>query len=95
MALFVLSSCMTREKYERPKEAVNENLFRTDKLPQDSTSIATVSCREIFTDNVLQNHISKALENNLDIRIAVQNISAAEAYLKQSKACLLYTSRCV
>lgn len=91
MTLFVLSSCMTREKYERAKEAVNENLFRTDKLPQDSTSIATVSWREIFTDNVLQKHIQNGLENNLDIRIALQNIVAAESYLKQSKAAYLPT----
>jgi NodT family efflux transporter outer membrane factor (OMF) lipoprotein len=34
----------------------------------------------------LQKHIAKALENNLDIRIALQNIASAEAYLKQSKA---------
>ena len=88
---FVLTSCMTREKYERPKEAINENLFRTDLLPKDSTSMATVSWKEIFTDPVLQKHISKALENNLDVRVALQNISAADSYLKQSKAAYLPT----
>ena len=88
---FVLTSCMTREKYERPKEALNENLFRTDMLPKDSTSMATVSWKEIFTDPVLQKHISKALENNLDVRVALQNISAADSYLKQSKAAYLPT----
>ena len=88
---FLLSSCMTREKYESPKEAINENLFRTDFLPKDSVSLATVSWREIFTDPVLQNHISKALENNLDVRVAMQNINAANSYLKQSKAAYLPT----
>lgn len=88
---FVLTSCMTREKYERPKETLNENLFRTDMLPKDSTSMATVSWREIFTDPVLQKHIAKALENNLDVRVAMQNISAADSYLKQSKAAYLPT----
>ena len=86
MTFFVLSSCMTREKYERPKEVVNENLYRTDQLPKDSSSIATVSWREIFTDPVLQKHIQNGLDNNLDIRIALQNIVSAESYLKQSKA---------
>ena len=81
----VISSCTARQTYERPNE-VNENLFRTDLLPKDSSSTATVSWREVFTDSVLQKHITKGLENNLDIRIALQNISAAEAYLKQSKA---------
>jgi outer membrane protein TolC len=55
-------------------------------LPSDSTNIANVSWKEIFTDPILQGHISKALENNLDIRIALQSINSAEAYLKQSKA---------
>ncbi len=87
----VLSSCMTREKYERPKEIASENLFRTDLIPKDSSGIATVSWREIFTDAVLQKHVQKALDNNLDIRIALQNIVAAESYLKQSKAAYLPT----
>ncbi len=82
----VLSSCMVRKEYERPAAAVDEKLFRTDMLPQDSTSIANVSWKEIFTDPILQGHIAKALENNLDVRIAVQSITSAEAYLKQAKA---------
>lgn len=85
LTVFVVSSCAIREKYETPKD-INENLFRTDYLPKDSTSTATVSWREIFTDPVLQKHIAQGLENNLDIRIALQNIVSAEAYLKQSKA---------
>lgn len=79
-------SCKIRQDYERPKDLVDEKLYRTDLLPKDSTSIAQLSWKEIFTDAVLQKHINKALENNLDIRIALQNIISAEAYLKQSKA---------
>ena len=82
----LLNSCKIRQDYERPKDIVEEKLYRTDLLPKDSTSIAQLSWKEIFTDAVLQKHISKALENNLDIRIALQNIASAEAYLKQSKA---------
>jgi len=88
---FILTSCMTRQNYERPKEVIDENLFRTDLLPKDSTSMATVSWKDIFTDPVLQKHIAKALENNLDVRVALQNISAADSYLKQSKAAYLPT----
>jgi NodT family efflux transporter outer membrane factor (OMF) lipoprotein len=82
----LLNSCKIRQDYERPKDIVEEKLYRTDLLPKDSTSIAQLSWKEIFTDAVLQKHISKALENNLDIRIALQNIASAEAYLKQSNA---------
>jgi len=84
--LAAVSSCMARKEYERPKNVVDEKLFRTDMLPSDSTSIANVSWKEIFTDPILQGHINKALNNNLDIRIALQSINSAEAYLKQSRA---------
>lgn len=84
--LGAITSCMARKEYERPKNVVDEKLFRTDMLPSDSISVANVSWKEIFTDPILQGHISKALDNNLDIRIALQSINSAEAYLKQSKA---------
>ena len=45
-----------------------------------------VSCRELFSDPILQEHIETGLENNIDIRVALQQILAAEAYFKQGKA---------
>lgn len=86
VVLLVLSSCVTQQKYERPAGIVEEKLFRTDLIPQDSLNMANLSWREVFTDPVLQKHIDEALRNNLDVRIAGQNILAAEAYLKQSKS---------
>ena len=83
---FLVISCHTRQNYQRANDVVDEKLFRTDALTKDSLSMANLSWKEIFTDAVLQKHIAKALENNLDIRIALQNIASAEAYLKQSKA---------
>src|SRR5690606_35031727 len=68
------------------EEVTNSELFRTDALPEDSLSIALVSWKEIFTDDKLAAYIEKGLQNNLDIRIALQNIVAAEAYVKQGKA---------
>ncbi len=82
----LMVSCKVGQSYKRQNDVVDEKLFRTDMLPKDSVSIASLSWKEIFTDSILQKHISKALENNLDIRIALQNISSTEAYLKQSKA---------
>jgi NodT family efflux transporter outer membrane factor (OMF) lipoprotein len=40
----------------------------------------------MLTNTILQNHIEEALENNQDIRIALQQIKAANAYYKQGKA---------
>ena len=85
-----LTACAGRKTYERPN-VVNEKLFRTDNIPTDSLSSAKVSWRNIFTDVTLQGHINKALSNNLDVRVAMQNVASAQAYLKQSKAAQLPT----
>jgi len=83
---FSIISCAARKEYERPKNISEEKLFRTDMLPKDSLGLGGISWKEIFKDQNLQQYISKALENNLDIRMALQNIASAEAYLKQAKA---------
>ncbi len=48
--------------------------------------MADVSWENMFTDPKLQEYINKGLQNNFDIRVAMQNIVAAEASLKQGKA---------
>ncbi|SHI42332.1 TolC family protein [Pseudozobellia thermophila] len=90
MLPLLLESCFTAKTYERP-QVETENLYRTDQLPQDSISFASVSYKDLFTDPYLKGYIEKGLENNLDIRIALQNIAAAEAYVKQGKAGYLPT----
>jgi multidrug efflux system outer membrane protein len=86
----LLQSCFTAKTYERPN-VETENLYRTDNLPQDSVSFASVSYQDLFTDSYLKTYIQKGLENNLDIRIALQSIAAAEAYVKQGKSGYLPT----
>lgn len=85
-ALLSLQSCFVARDYERPPEVVQEEFYRTDNLPQDTTSIATASWRELFTDPLLIAHIEEALINNIDIRVALQQIAAAQAYLKQGRS---------
>lgn len=83
--LIALQSCFVAKEYRRP-EVVNEASYRTDQLPEDSVSLAEVSWEELFTDPYLEEHIREGLENNIDIRIALQNIISAEAYYRQAKA---------
>ena len=85
-----LTACAGRKAYERPN-VIDEKLFRADQVPADSLSSANVSWRNIFTDATLQGHINKALSNNLDVRVAMQNVASAQAYLKQSKAAFIPT----
>ncbi|KJJ38564.1 efflux transporter outer membrane subunit [Aequorivita vladivostokensis] len=82
---FLLVSCFAAKDYERP-QVVNEANYRTENLPQDTLSIATLSWKELFTDPLLQGYIEEGLKNNMDIRVALQQIRIAEAYVKQGKA---------
>ncbi|AFU70052.1 efflux transporter, outer membrane factor (OMF) lipoprotein, NodT family [Psychroflexus torquis ATCC 700755] len=81
-----LQSCFVAKDYERPELVETENLFRTDNLPTDSVSIADVSWKTLFTDQFLQHYVEEGLRNNMDVRIAIQQMIAAEAYAKQGKA---------
>lgn len=88
--LFTLQSCFVAKNYQRP-EVIDAAHFRTDQLPQDSLTMAEVSWRELFTDAYLTNYIERGLENNIDIRVALQQIVAASAYYRQGKAGYLPT----
>lgn len=81
----IMQSCFVAKEYERP-ELKTENLYRNEVVSTDTTSLANVSWDKIFTDPLLQGYITKGLQNNLDIRIAMQNIAAAQATMKQGKA---------
>lgn len=84
-----LQSCFVAKDYARPELKETEHLYRTDKLPNDSLSMADVSWKDLFTDAHLKQYIDEGLQNNLDIRVALQQIATAEAYMKQGKAAYL------
>ena len=89
---FVLQSCFVAKEYTRPElEETADSLYRTDNLPQDSISMADISWKDMFADTYLKQYIEEGLQNNLDIRVAIQQIAAAEAYMKQGKAGYLPT----
>lgn len=81
----VMHSCFVAKNYERP-QVKTDNLYRTEQTLTDSTSLGNLSWDKLFTDPILQGHINKGLKNNLDIRIAMETINAANANMKQGKA---------
>lgn len=85
LVALVMQSCFTAKTYERP-EVKTDNLYRMETVSTDTTSLGDLAWNNLFTDAILQEHINKGLQNNLDIRIAMQNIAASEAYMKQGKA---------
>ncbi|WP_299781884.1 efflux transporter outer membrane subunit [uncultured Formosa sp.] len=85
-AVVTLQSCFVAKDYERPEFNETPDLYRTDNLPTDSTSMADVSWKDLFTDPFLNQYIEEGLQNNIDIRIAIQQMIAAESYAKQGKS---------
>ena len=82
--MLLLQSCFVAKNYETPK-VTTDNLYRTEQTT-DSTSLAMISWDKLFTDALLQSYIKEGLQNNLDMQIALQNIAASEATMKQGKA---------
>jgi multidrug efflux system outer membrane protein len=85
LTVTVMQSCFIAKDYKRP-ELKTADLYRNEVVSTDTTSLANMAWNKIFTDSLLQGYISKGLQNNLDIRIAMQNIVAAQATMKQGKA---------
>ncbi|MBN2868874.1 MAG: efflux transporter outer membrane subunit [Flavobacteriaceae bacterium] len=81
-----MQSCFVAKDYTRPELEETDHLFRTDNLPADSLSMADISWKDLFSDGYLQQYISEGLQNNLDIRTAIQQILVTEAYLKQGES---------
>lgn len=77
------SSCQLVNKYKSP-EVDTTNLYR-DHASEDTTTIASLSWKEYFTDPLLQSFIAEGLENNYDMLVAAERIKQAEAQLTMAK----------
>ncbi|QCX40884.1 efflux transporter outer membrane subunit [Aureibaculum algae] len=86
LVLLTLQSCFVAKDYTRSEVPETEALYRTENLPTDSLSIADVSWETLFTDSYLKEYIKEGLQNNMDVRIAIQQMAMAQAYAKQGKA---------
>lgn len=83
--LSIYSCSATNSSYQKPDLDIPQT-HRAEITSSDTTTIAKWNWKKIFTDKILTSHIEKALENNLDMKKAVQNILIANSYLKQSNA---------
>lgn len=83
VAVTLLSACVTK-KYERPKTLSTDNLYR-DQTSTDSTTIATMPWQTVFKDQKLNALIQKGLDQNLNLKNAIENIVQSRATLRQTK----------
>lgn len=86
VGVVLFSSCATIKKYENPAPKWLQGVvYRTNELPKDSLRLTNFSWKAVFADLYLKKYIQTALDSNLDIRIAMENIEIADAYLKRAR----------
>ncbi|WP_343592390.1 efflux transporter outer membrane subunit [Flavobacterium sp.] len=80
----LISACSVTKKYERPTDLKTDQLYR-DQSSTDSTTIADMPWNTVFKDEKLNALIQKGLDQNLNLKNAIENIVQARASLRQSK----------
>ena len=63
-------SCETYKTYERPDGLPISSSYRDIFEDSDTTTLASLSWKELFTDSYLQSLIETGLEKNTDLQIA-------------------------
>lgn len=79
-----LTACRVTKPYQSPN-APTTGLYR-GVTPADTNTLATLPWPQIFADTLLQGLIGRGLSQNLDLKIAVARMQAAQADLRQSQA---------
>ncbi len=85
--LLSLGACVTK-KYKTPEELRTEGVYR-DVAQTDSATIADLPTSTLFNDPQLQVLIKEGIENNLDLKSAIERMKSAEANLRLSKVAFL------
>jgi len=77
------------QTYERPN-LITEGLYRNQQ-GTDTVNMAARTWQSMFNDPILKQLIQEGLQNNLDLKNAIENIVQAEAILRQQRLALLPT----
>src|SRR5690606_33920084 len=87
--LSLFSACKVSQTYERPN-MITEGLYRNQQ-GTDTVNMAARTWQSMFNDPILKQLIQEGLQNNLDLKNAIENIVQAEAILRQQRLALLPT----
>jgi multidrug efflux system outer membrane protein len=90
LAAVLVSSCGIYTNYKRPDDRLpdTDSLYR-DAQTGDTSSIADLSWRELFTDPYLVKWIEKGLESNTDLQTARLRTEEAKASMQAAKLSFL------
>ena len=86
--ILMLSSCKVIQPHKMPDMSVDNKLFR-DLVVSDTSNMANIPWKKLFSDPHLLTLIEEAVNNNRDLKIAEARMKKADANLRQSKAAFL------
>lgn len=76
----MLSSCHIYKKFDMPQDtAMTREYVEAKEAPVDSAAYGNLSWQQVFTDPLLQDYISRALANNINLDNARINVEVARA----------------
>lgn len=91
LSLFIVSvvfmaACGVTTHYQRPSHLPLDGLFRTFANIDTTLSSATILFLDFYSDPLLQQLITEAIDSNLDVRKAINRLSQQSVLLQQRKA---------
>ncbi len=89
--ILMITGCGIYRKYERPADIVTDSLFGERFHTADTSSIADLEWKELFTDPYLQVLIDSALTRNTDLKTAQLRVDQALVGLRIAKLSYLPT----
>ncbi len=89
LTLVLLSGCGIYSNYRGADDEVADNLYNYIEASNDTTNIAAMPWRELFSDPYLQALIEQGLASNTDLNVARLSVEQAEASLKASRLAFL------
>ena len=87
LTAFLFTGCGVYKRYSRPE--MNTSGLYGSAETADTTTIASLSWKELFADPLLQSLIEEGLQNNTDLKIARLRVEEAEASLFAAKLAYL------
>ena len=81
----LVTGCMVGPKYSRPEVAQEESFVNKNEFVNDQDSVLNLKWFQLFGDDALIALIDSALDNNLDLKIAMARIEESRALYGFSK----------
>lgn len=86
LALLPMGACHIYNKFEMPKDnALAQEYVEATEAEVDSAAFGNLRWQELFTDPILADLISQALDNNTNLNNAKLNVDIAHAQLKGAR----------